>query len=29
MKFEEGVDELKVVDPGVAPQAQATEGDLE
>src|SRR2546428_13293178 len=29
MKFEEAADELKVVDPGVAPQAQATEGDLE
>src|SRR5436305_1577373 len=26
MKFEEAADELKVVDPGVAPQAQATEG---
>src|SRR5437588_5430274 len=29
MKFEETAEELKVVDPGVAPQAQATEGDLE
>ena len=29
MKFEETPDELKVVDPGTAPLAQATEEDLE
>src|SRR5438045_1765592 len=29
MKFEEAADDIMVVDPGVAPQAQATEGDLE
>src|SRR4029077_16366528 len=29
MKFEESEDELKVVDAGAAPQAQASEGDVE
>ena len=29
MKFEETDEELKVVDPGAAPQAQASEGDAE
>jgi len=29
MKFEETEDELKVVDAGAAPQAQASEGDVE